>query len=202
MWWTGECGQQFPLVFKESEIVDDVRRHKKAMATGECSARLLPQFTQLIADSMESKGDQIQCQQQIGQSLVSVPEVLLGVINVVFQQVEAFVFDLPAGSATRYDCGFHETFSDCLEMKATVPRTRQKPPCGCQRRKIACWHRCGGLVSVETAPRKWSSSELTMSFMVGVYIRFGFRVQVFIINYLHVIQTMVYVKFLQNENCC
>ena len=150
MWWTDEHGQQFPLVFKESEIVDDARRHKKAMAPGECSARLLPQFTQLIADSMESKGDQIQCQRQIGQSLVSVSEVVLGVINVIFQQVEAFVFDFPAGSATRYDCGFRETFSDCLEMKATVQRIRKKPPCRRHRRKFACWHRCGGLDSVET----------------------------------------------------
>ena len=120
MWWTGECGQQFPLVFKESENFDDVRRHKKAMTPGECSARLLPQFTQLIAGSMVSKSDQIQCQRQIGQSLMSVPEVVLDVLNVDFQQVEAFVSEFPAGSATRYDCGFHETFSDCLEMKATV----------------------------------------------------------------------------------
>ena len=35
---------------------------KKAMTPRECGARLLPQFTQPIAGSMESKGDQIQCQ--------------------------------------------------------------------------------------------------------------------------------------------
>lgn len=40
------------------------------MTLGECGSRLLPQFTQLNACSIESKADQIQCQQQIGQSLV------------------------------------------------------------------------------------------------------------------------------------
>ena len=33
---------------------------------------------------------------------------------------------MPKTTARRYDCGFHETFCDAREMKATVQRIRKK----------------------------------------------------------------------------
>ena len=45
----------------------------------------MPQLTQLIAGGMEGECKQIQRQQQIGQALMSVSEVVLHMIAVVFR---------------------------------------------------------------------------------------------------------------------
>ena len=61
----------------------------------------MPQLAQLVAGGMEGECKQIQRQQQIGQALMSVSEVILHMIAVVFQWVKGFIFDFPSGSATR-----------------------------------------------------------------------------------------------------
>ena len=59
----------------------------------------MPQLAQLITGCMESECKQIQRQPQIGQALMSVSEVVLHMIAVVFQQVKGFIFDFQSGSA-------------------------------------------------------------------------------------------------------
>ena len=56
---------------------------------------------QLIAGGMEGECKQIQRQQQIGQALMSVSEVVLHMIAVVFRQVKGFIFDFPSSPARR-----------------------------------------------------------------------------------------------------
>ena len=48
----------------------------------------MPQLAQLIAGGMEGECKQIRRQQQIGQALMSVAEVVLHMIAIVFQQVK------------------------------------------------------------------------------------------------------------------
>ena len=55
---------------------------------------------------MEGECEQIQRQQQIGQSLVPVSKVMLHVIAQVFQHVKGFIFDFPSGSAAL--CELHD----------------------------------------------------------------------------------------------
>ena len=52
---------------------------------------------------MEGECGQIQSQQQIGQALMSVSEVVLHMIAVVFQQVKGFIFDFPSSPATHWE---------------------------------------------------------------------------------------------------
>ncbi len=67
---------------------------------GDAAAGLFPQHAHLIADRVESKRDEVHGQQQVGQSLVPVPEVVCQIISVIFQYVKRFIFDLPACSGT------------------------------------------------------------------------------------------------------
>ena len=75
-----EPRQQLFPVGKIDVIVEHHHCGEETLAFGDAAADPVPQRAHLIADGVESKGDEVQCQQQIGQSLLTVAEVMLDVI--------------------------------------------------------------------------------------------------------------------------
>ena len=94
-----------PIVV-EKVLTEHFQSLEKANTRPSASAGLLPQFAHEVACGMESKRQQIQLYQDIGQSTLPVSEVVLQVITFVFQDVKGFVFDFPA-TASRRDQGHH-----------------------------------------------------------------------------------------------
>ena len=71
--------QLFP-VGEVDVIVEHHHCGEETLAFGDAAADLVPQRANLISDGVESKGDEIQGQQQIGQFLLTVSEVMRHVI--------------------------------------------------------------------------------------------------------------------------
>ncbi len=69
---------------------------EETVSGGDSVSGLSPPRADPVAHSMEAERDQVQGQQQVGQSVGAVSEVVLHVIAVVFQYVERLVLDLPA----------------------------------------------------------------------------------------------------------
>ena len=61
----------------------------------------MPQLAQLVADGMEGECKPIQCQQQIGQALMFMSEVVLNMIAVIFQQVKGFIYNFSSSPITQ-----------------------------------------------------------------------------------------------------
>ncbi len=60
---------------------------------------------QAVAYGVEGEGEQVQGGEGFGQMLFSVAEVVFQTVAVVFERVEAFIFDLPPGSGAGCDLG-------------------------------------------------------------------------------------------------
>ena len=75
--WTTEGRRQSLPVFEIQAVVEDVQRDEELMPPEEARCGLASQLTQWIASSMEDEGDQIQRRQQVGRSVLAVPEVAL-----------------------------------------------------------------------------------------------------------------------------
>jgi len=71
---------------------------KEASSRPDRRASLLPKIFQAITCGMEGEGQQVHGGEGSGQAFIPVAEVVCQVIAVVFQHIEALVFDLPAGS--------------------------------------------------------------------------------------------------------
>jgi len=71
---------------------------EKAFAGAQDNTGLLPELFHAIAHRMKGKRQQIQQDKQLRQMLFAMPEVVLQMIAVVLQHIEALVFDLPAGA--------------------------------------------------------------------------------------------------------
>ncbi len=69
---------------------------EETVSGGDSVSGLSPPRADPVAHGMEAECDQVQGQQQVGQSVGAVSEVVLHVIAVVFQYVERLVLDLPA----------------------------------------------------------------------------------------------------------
>jgi len=78
---------------------------EKALAGSRLGAGLLPKRLQAIADRMEVESQQIRHHQKLRQILLAAPQVVLQVVAMIFEHVETFVFDLPAGARTGSDFG-------------------------------------------------------------------------------------------------
>src|SRR5665213_2933321 len=76
---------------------DDVEFLEEAGASPDSLAGLFPEGFQAVTCGMEGEGQQVHGREHPGQVFVSMPEVVRQVVAVVFQHVEALVFDLPTG---------------------------------------------------------------------------------------------------------
>ncbi len=70
--------QLFPLG-KVDVVVEHHQCGEETLVPGVSVAGLVPQCAHLIADGMETKGNEVQSQQQIGPSLVPMAEVVFHV---------------------------------------------------------------------------------------------------------------------------
>ncbi len=77
-------------------LVEHGQGVEETVSGGDAVAGLSPPRADPVAHGMEAERDQVQGQQQVGQSVGAVSEVVLHVIAVVFQYVERLVLDLPA----------------------------------------------------------------------------------------------------------
>src|SRR5215472_6048990 len=100
-WWRGE-GQGLQQIIPRGEDQVDGDGGK---AAEELHARTglrpgkLPQGLGLIADRVEGEGEQIEGDQQSGQVLLAVAEVVLEVVAIGFENVEGLVLNFPSGTA-------------------------------------------------------------------------------------------------------
>jgi hypothetical protein len=76
---------------------------KETFARPKRLACLLPECFQAVAGGVEGEGQQVHSSEYSGQVFLAVPEVVGQVIAIVFQHVEGFVLDLPAGSGAGGD---------------------------------------------------------------------------------------------------
>ena len=72
----GEPRQQLFPVGKADVIVECHHCAEETLAFGDAAAGPVPQLAHLIADGVESRGDEVQRQQQIGQFLLTAAEVV------------------------------------------------------------------------------------------------------------------------------
>ena len=91
---------------------DGVQIGEKVFAGGQDGTGLLSQLFHAIAHRVKGKRQQIQEDKQLRQVLFAVPEVVLQMIAMVLQHVEALVFDLPTGAGAGHDLG-HILRVDC-----------------------------------------------------------------------------------------
>src|SRR5215212_9887487 len=81
----------------------DVLEEAGARAFG--GSGLGPELFEAVADRMECEGEEVHGGEHHGEVLLAVAEVVLKVVAVALEDVEAFVLDLPSGPAAGHDLG-------------------------------------------------------------------------------------------------
>ncbi len=64
-----------------------------------------PELFETVADRVNGKGQQVEGCEHHGEVLLAVTEIVFEVVAVGFEDVEAFVLDLLAGSGASHDLG-------------------------------------------------------------------------------------------------
>src|SRR5918995_6015910 len=99
--WSGE-GQRCQKVVPGGEDQkggDGSQVFEEPAAGAHLLHRPAPEIFGQIADGMESESEKVQGDEHGGKIDFPVPEVVLGMVAVVLQDIEAFVLDLPPGAA-------------------------------------------------------------------------------------------------------
>ena len=93
-------GKKRVPVLEVAVAVENIDGGEEPLAARDALEGRPPHRTDELVDGMEREGEKVHRKQQVGETRLAVPEVVLGVITVVFQHVERFVLDLPAASRT------------------------------------------------------------------------------------------------------
>ncbi len=94
LWIPNGAEQRMPAV-EVLPFCDQVDGQEKPSATRVLTAGSFPSFTQMVTNTMKGKGNQIQSHQCVRQPVAAVAEIVLHVVAIVFQQIKAFIFNLP-----------------------------------------------------------------------------------------------------------
>src|SRR5919202_2982094 len=81
----------------------DVLEEARARSFG--GSGLDPELFEAVADRMKCEGEQVHGGEHHGEVLLAVPEVVLEVVAVGLEDVEAFVLDLPPRPGAGHDLG-------------------------------------------------------------------------------------------------
>ena len=77
---------------------------EESLSGGDSVSGAAPKFADQVTYGMEAECDQVHGQQQVGQSVLAVAEIMFHVIAVVFQYVERLVLNLPTRSCAVGQC--------------------------------------------------------------------------------------------------
>ena len=91
---------------------DGVQVGEKVFAGAQDGTGLLPEIFHAVAHRVKGKRQQIQQHKLLRQMLFAMPEVVLQMVAMILQHVEALVLDLPASACADHDFG-HILRVDC-----------------------------------------------------------------------------------------
>src|SRR5512134_538481 len=97
----GDDGEQGLPIWEDDVCRDGAQMLEEAVLGAAGGERGAPREDTEIGDRVEREGEQIEADQEVGQGLLAVAEVVLEVVAFGLEHVEGLVLDLPAGAAAR-----------------------------------------------------------------------------------------------------
>lgn len=103
--WVQDEPQQRGPVREPEHLREHAQLVEEAAAGAGLAPALLPQVGDAIQDLVQREGEQVQRREQVRQTVLAVPEVVLEVVAVARQAIEGLILDLPPGAARTGDRG-------------------------------------------------------------------------------------------------